>query len=447
MSALEHVVDPKSGRTVAVRENIDDHGFSVAAVPDGHWCSGIVLKDDARDLHDAVEAGSQDDKSIPPLFRNPSNPGGLDPVALMHDLRGHVFDEDRMPPFAKGYPLVSEAEQYKIVAKSRYYSWDDDHVVHFKTLRPAEVYAVPTYRIAYKLIYPGGQIAYWDGAFNPFRYRDVGAEGRESLFAFTLNDGFPKVNLYWPDLGERDPCTPAFVRYMDRNNLQLQDDALIQPIAGVGDVETMVEHITLFARATAQTPLHWQDPNILPADIEGRNDLRSLVKHAFARLMRIHTSVPPRFQAAMPHPSNTSQANTTTSEPRLASSPSLKRRVPKYQAAPKPPKTPPPRTSQWRPPPRPQALPKPTGPPVVVRDPLNYYAYLEIEPHSMFLDASKDAHSLARLSDAKRTMQMLYHPDRAYGGNAAKYHRRSQDINIAYDHLNTLAKRQAYQDV
>jgi hypothetical protein len=35
---------------------------------------------------------------------------------------------------------------------------------------------------------------------------------------------------------------PAFVRYMDRNNLQLQDDALIQPIAGVGDVETMVEH-------------------------------------------------------------------------------------------------------------------------------------------------------------------------------------------------------------
>jgi hypothetical protein len=121
----------------------------------------------------------------------------------------------------------------------------------------------------------------------------VGAEGRESLFAFTLNDGFPKVNLYWPDLGvslagmmyrdisspcqERDPCTPAFVRYMDRNNLQLQDDALIQPIAGVGDVETMVEHITLFARATAQTPLNWQDPNILPADIEGRNDLRSLV--------------------------------------------------------------------------------------------------------------------------------------------------------------------------
>ena len=177
-------------------------------------------------------------------------------------------------------------------------------------------------------------------------------------------------------------------------------------------------------------------------------------KHAFARLMRIHTSVPPRFQAAMPHPSNTSQANTTTSEPRLASSPSLKRRVPKNQAAPKPPKSasashpqagsasrsttaPPPRTSQWRLPPRPQALPKPTGPPVVVRDPLNYYAYLEIEPHSMFLDASKDAHSLARLSDAKRTMQMLYHPDRAYGGNAAKYHRRSQDINIAYDHLNT----------
>jgi hypothetical protein len=61
----------------------------------------------------------------------------------MHDLRGHVFDEDRMPPFAKGYPLVSEAEQYKIVAKSRYYSWDDDHVVHFKTLRPAVSRSAP----------------------------------------------------------------------------------------------------------------------------------------------------------------------------------------------------------------------------------------------------------------------------------------------------------------
>ncbi|OWZ56228.1 hypothetical protein C349_06124 [Cryptococcus neoformans var. grubii Br795] len=144
-------------------------GLNIAAVPDSHWCSGLYFREVLRMRQESIEKilnGSMINLSdflpsptpAPYIgdFRNVGAP------APLHD--NNQYDPVTSPKFAWGPPRLGRSDMENIISAhdATFGEWEDIHV----RVRDTKLFAIPTYRLLYKMYLSSGEIAVTDGELN-----------------------------------------------------------------------------------------------------------------------------------------------------------------------------------------------------------------------------------------------------------------------------------------
>ncbi|OWZ49164.1 hypothetical protein J010_01836 [Cryptococcus neoformans] len=144
-------------------------GLNIAAVPDSHWCSGLYFREVLRMRQESIEKilnGSMINLSdfLPsptpaPYIRDFRNVGAPAPL---HD--NNQYDPVTSPKFAWGPPRLGRSDMENIISAhdATFGEWEDIHV----RVRDTKLFAIPTYRLLYKMYLSSGEIAVTDGELN-----------------------------------------------------------------------------------------------------------------------------------------------------------------------------------------------------------------------------------------------------------------------------------------
>ncbi|WVR03462.1 hypothetical protein IAU60_000453 [Kwoniella sp. DSM 27419] len=417
-------------------------GLTVAAVPVGHWASGVVYPQNVRTI-----VGSQ-----PIMFRNsttgvellPSDspsvytsPPGNDPFVPP------TWDPNYASRFDLPPPRFTDAEVERIISlqADSYDCWDE--VMDPKGIK---VFAVPTYKLVYKVEMSNGDIAIYDcqspmPAINTYKIN--WSPGQSRPVDHFLSD---KIG-YWQRFMRPDATLePHTIRpYPFINVKRIQ--GLFDTILGA------------MRRRGPMTPDMWEDERILPAlgPMQDGN-AQTLFEYTLNTLTDSPDAVEPRFPIAQrsgPSSTNlftararatprakprimTSAAGTTQTPsagqaPRYGASTIEKRRVYLRERA---------RLARNA---VHGAMRSPLGSPDVttlhVPDPMGYYKELGVtEPDGRFLD-EKHAKAVDRLLGEKfREASRVVHPDNLVTGSKEDF----QALEAAYSAVETLGQRRKY---
>ncbi|KAL0243947.1 hypothetical protein I308_105210 [Cryptococcus tetragattii IND107] len=144
-------------------------GLNIAAVPDNHWCSGLYFREVLRMRQETIKKilespmiGLSDllPSSTPALYvRDFRNVGASAPF---HN--NNQYDPVTSPKFAWGPPKLERSDMENIISAhdATFGDWEDIHV----RVRDTKLFAIPTYRLLYKVYLPSGEIAVTDGELN-----------------------------------------------------------------------------------------------------------------------------------------------------------------------------------------------------------------------------------------------------------------------------------------
>ncbi|OWZ30067.1 hypothetical protein C356_06048 [Cryptococcus neoformans c45] len=224
-------------------------GLNIAAVPDSHWCSGLYFREVLRMRQESIEKilnGSMINLSdflpsptpAPYIgdFRNVGAP------APLHD--NNQYDPVTSPKFAWGPPRLGRSDMENIISAhdATFGEWEDIHV----RVRDTKLFAIPTYRLLYKMYLSSGEIAVTDGE---------------------LNDNGHNLMVDWP---KGKAQTSNHVKY--NNGLIFSRTWLDHPERGIGyclmgDQGSSSVVSTLFNAMRRGGPIRretWEDDKIIP---------------------------------------------------------------------------------------------------------------------------------------------------------------------------------------
>ncbi|OWZ79247.1 hypothetical protein C366_01969 [Cryptococcus neoformans Tu401-1] len=224
-------------------------GLNIAAVPDSHWCSGLYFREVLRMRQESIEKilkGSMINLSdfLPSPtpapyvgdFRNVGAP------APLHD--NNQYDPVTSPKFAWGPPRLGRSDMENIISAhdATFGEWEDIHV----RVRDTKLFAIPTYRLLYKMYLSSGEIAVTDGE---------------------LNDNGHNLMVDWP---KGKAQTSNHVKY--NNGLIFSRTWLDHPERGIGyclmgDQGSSSVVSTLFNAMRRGGPIRketWEDDKIIP---------------------------------------------------------------------------------------------------------------------------------------------------------------------------------------
>ncbi|RXK39118.1 hypothetical protein M231_03623 [Tremella mesenterica] len=116
-------------------------GFAIAAVHKDHWCSGLVLQEDVDFLSIKQRA---------PATSMSHSPACYIPQPLSPPLFDPIWDPETAPMFACAPPILTEGEASRFLNLQSI--GDDEYITRYKVESPYEMYAIPTYRLAYEVM-------------------------------------------------------------------------------------------------------------------------------------------------------------------------------------------------------------------------------------------------------------------------------------------------------
>ncbi|KIR63721.1 hypothetical protein I312_105329 [Cryptococcus bacillisporus CA1280] len=144
-------------------------GLNIAAVPDNHWCSGLYFREVLRMRQETIKKMLEG-----PMIRLSDLLPSPTPALYVRDFRNvgastpfhnnNQYDPVTSPKFAWGPPKLERSDMENIISAhdATFGDWEDIHV----RVRDTKLFAIPTYRLLYKVYLPSGEIAVTDGELN-----------------------------------------------------------------------------------------------------------------------------------------------------------------------------------------------------------------------------------------------------------------------------------------
>ncbi|ODN75953.1 hypothetical protein, variant [Cryptococcus amylolentus CBS 6039] len=227
-------------------------GATIAAVPADHWASGMYFGDHARQRTIIHHKILEDPFSRLAQYIPADNPGSL--VRPTNDAFDPFFKTDLYSPlytpkFALGPPKMEQRDMDKVVESQKFVAnagWEDV----FTRVQDSKVFAVPVYRLIYKVHLRDGSIAMCDG--------EISSESHN--FRVNWPQGRPQASDSTPK--------PRLLRAVGRLGRLIWDEMDLLPptwhLTTKGSTDVVSTIFDTMHRRGPMTQRMWEDGNIVP---------------------------------------------------------------------------------------------------------------------------------------------------------------------------------------